>query len=168
MYHLPDDLEKLPAMGLVSLLDSCTSISRTGFSIDLTVLTEKWNEYIRSLGVKRAYRLMADYLCDKYRAMYGRDYLFSNRCVAYEIEYHVDAYMWAQKFRGYCRNVTTWLFNRRKLILHCKEVDISTEDVYNRKQKWMFRYKKGIRECYKNTPEDPYDRRPVYRRLTRK
>ena len=158
MIELQNEETRLPAMGLISLLDTCTAVRRTGFSIDLTVLTERWNRYIKAIGVKRAYKLMAAYLCDKYKAVYGREFLFSERCVAYEIEYHVDAYMWAQRFRGYYRNITTWLFKRKDLILHCKEVDISTEDVDNLKQRLMFGYKKGIRECYKNTPDDPFRR----------
>ena len=158
MIDLPDGEARLPAMGLISLLNTCTAVHRTGFSIDLTVLTERWDQYIKAVGVKRAYALMAAHLCEKYKAMYGREFLFSERCVAYEIEYHVDAYMWSQRFRGYYRNITTWLFKRKDLVLHCKEVDISTEDVDNLKQRLMFRYKKGIRDCYKNTPDDPFRR----------
>ena len=64
--------------------------------------------------------------------------------------------MCMQGYKGYSRNITTYFISKDQLILHCKEVDISTEDVYNTKQRIMFGYKKGIRERYKGTEEDPY------------
>jgi len=153
------------AAGLCALLDSCTDMSPTGFSVRVALRTDEWDACLRTLGIRRACALMAVRLCERYHAVYGREFLFSERCVAYELKYHLDAYLWARGYRGYYRNITTWLFSRKKLILHCKETDISTRDIDNKKQRIMFGYKKGVREACKNTPRDPFDRRSLFRRV---
>ena len=143
---------------LRSLVDRSTSMTPQGFSVDLQAHPKKWNKYLKALGVRRASALMADRLCRRYKAAYGREYLFDERCVARETAYHVNAYMWAKRFPGYYRNITTMLFSRNSLIRHCKEVDISTDDIDKLKQTLMFRYKNGIRKIYRRTPEDPFRR----------
>lgn len=110
------------------------------------------------MGIDNAYNYMSAYLCQKYEDNFGKAYLFTNECVAYEIEYHVDAYMRAQGYKQYRRNITTYVFSKQCLIDHCKTVDISTKDVENLKQSIMFRYKKGVRAEYKNTANDPYSK----------
>lgn len=108
---------------------------------------------------------MSDQLCERYRQLYGREFLFTNRCVAYEIEYHVDGFMYARGFRGYRRNITTLLFSRKDLIAHCRTIDISADDVNSWRQKTMFGYRAGVREIYRNTDKDPFDRRSAAERL---
>ena len=138
------------------LLERHTRITADGFSVDIGSDHEAWDECIKSLGVHKAYRIMADRLCEIYSERYGEEFLFSNECVAYELEYHVDAYMTMQGYSGYTRNITTMLFGREELIEHCKEVDISVRDVDNKKQRLMFGYRRGIRDCYKGTDKDPF------------
>ena len=143
---------------LYSLLESYTKITPDGFSVDIATEHETWDDCIKALGVRNAYRLMADRLCELYNERYGEEFLFSNECVAYEIEYHVDAFMTMQGYSGYIRNVTTMLFSRESLIEHCKEVDISVKDVDNFRQRTMFGYRRGIRACYKGTERDPFSK----------
>ena len=149
------------------LLNEYATIDETGFTIDLESATAEWNSCISEMGVKEAYEYMSDYLCQKYKEKYEKEFLFSNSCVAYEIEYHVDAYMSVKGNSGYSRNITTYFMSAKYLIDHCKVVNISTNDVGNFKQEKMFGYKNGIRECYKNTPDDPYreDREPLWKRI---
>ena len=141
---------------LRSLLDRSTVMTPEGFSVDLSARAKQWDRCLKAVGVRRACGLMAERLCRRYKTEYGREYLFGERCVSREMAYHVNAYMWAKRFPGYYRNITTLLFTRKSLIKHCKEVDISTDDVNKLKQKLMFRYKKGVRKCYKGTPADPF------------
>ena len=64
--------------------------------------------------------------------------------------------MWAKGYPGYRRNVTTLAFDKEKLIRHCRIVNISTADVNSWRQRTVFRYKKGIRDCYRGTSADPF------------
>ncbi|MBQ6117572.1 MAG: hypothetical protein IJL08_09685 [Oscillospiraceae bacterium] len=147
------------------LLEKYASISENGFAIDLASAAAEWNAWMTSVGVRKACAIMSDQLCERYRQLYGREFLFSNNCVAYEIEYHVDGFMYAQGFKGYRRNVTTLLFSRKKLIAHCRVIDISTDDVNSWKQKTMFSYRPGVRQIYRNTDKDPFDRRSAAERF---
>ena len=149
---------------LRALLKKHTAFSEKGFDIDIESAADEWNDCLTAIGVRRAYGLMGTYLCEEYRGMYGREFLLGDRCVAYEIEYHVDAYMWAQGYPGYRRNITTFAFSREELVKHCRVVNISTDDVENLRQRTMFRYKKGIRDCYKGTADDPFYSRTHRRR----
>ena len=83
-----------------------------------------------------------------------RRFLFSKK--AYEIEYHVDAYMCMKGYSGYSRNITTYLFKKQYLLDHCNVINISTNDTDNFKQAVMFGYKNGIRSQYIGTSKDPY------------
>ncbi len=141
---------------LYALLESYTTITPDGFSVDIATEHEAWDDCIKTIGIHRAYRLMADRLCELYRDRYGEEFLFSNECVAYEIEYHFDAYMTMMGYTGYVRNVTTLLFSRESLIEHCSVIDISVKDVDNFRQRTMFGYRRGIRDCYKGTERDPF------------
>ena len=152
---------------LGALLRQSVHMSETGFAVELEAQAERWDAFLKSCGLKNGYRMMADDLSAAYREAYGRPYLFSERCMAYEIEYHADAYFWATGYRGYRRNVTSFLFDREALISHCRIVDISTEDVASRRQRLMFRYRRGVRTEYRNTEADPFDRRPFLTRLLR-
>ena len=144
------------------MLDTYATISEFGFSIDIESETASWDASIKKLGIQEAYDYMSDYLCQKYNDAYGEEFLFSNKCVSYEIEYHVDAYMCMMGYKGYWRNVTTLWFSDDELIAHCKSVDISTNDTGDRLQKTVFGYKKGIRDCYKYTDRDPYAKRKKF------
>ncbi len=153
---------------LRSLLTDCVKMSEVGFAIDLESQQERWNSFLKKTGLHAGYRLMADGLSEVYRERYGRPYLFTENCMAYEIEYHADAFFWARGYRGYRRNITSFLFSREKLISHCRVIDISTDDTASRRQRLMFRYRRGVRPEYRNTPMDPFDRSPWPVRLLRR
>ena len=150
------DTEEEERRKLRTLLDTYTTMDEFGFSIDIDSEDDAWNNCIISIGVQESYDYMSDYLRQKYNDTYGKEFLFSNKCVSYEIEYHVDAYMCMKGYNGYHRNITTYLYSKDSLIEHCKSVDISTKDVKNFKQRIMFGYYSGIRDCYKYTADDPY------------
>ena len=146
------------AVELAGLLEKYAVIQPKGFSIDLASAHRQWDACMKSLGLKEAYRRMAEFLCSSYLERFGEPFLLTEACVAWEIQYHTDAYMAAKGYRHYSRNVTTLLFTRQALEAHCKEVDISLEDMTNRKQRLMFRYRQGIRDCYRGTEKDPFRR----------
>jgi len=126
-----------------------TEINEEGFKVHLKDAEPLWDNYAKSVDVQTLYDELSAYLCDEYYNNYGKEFLFSNECVSYEIEYHMDAYMHVNGYSGYYRNVTTLIFSKKYLIEHCKIIDISVRDVSNFKQRTMFNYKKGIRECIK-------------------
>ena len=141
---------------LYRLLNEYADITEDGFTIDLKSAVAEWDACISGIGQKEAYNLMSNYLCESYKQLCGEEFLFSNECVAYEIEYHVDAYMYTQGYKGYHRNITTLLLSKEYLEEHCKVIDISTNDVNDKLQRFMFNYQKGIREKYKGTAKDPF------------
>ncbi len=141
---------------LVRLLDRYTEIRPDGFRIDLAGAHAQWDRCLKRIGLHRAYRRMAERLCRVYLERFGEPFLLTEDCVAWEIQYHVDAFMAARGYRHYSRNATTLLYSKAALISHCREVDISTEDIGDWKQRTMFRYRKGIRDCYRNTDRDPF------------
>ena len=143
---------------LKRLVKEHTCFYPSGFSISIEEETERWDICLKELGIHHGYDLMADYVCDLYKEKYGEDFLFTNKCVSYEIEYHTDGYMCMMGYKGYIRNITSFLFNKKKLIEHCRVIDISTKDVRNFRQRTMFNYKKGVRPQYRNTPKDPFKR----------
>ena len=143
---------------LLSLLFENTAFFETGFSVDLKAAPERWHAVVSALGIRDACVRMAEALCRRYQALYGREFLFSVPCVAFELRYHLAAYLWAMGYPGYGRHITTFLFSREKLILHCQEIDISTEDAASLRQRAMFGYRKGVRPVYRSTPADPFRR----------
>ena len=163
-----NDISEADRTELNGLLADSVTMSENGFAIGLETCAGRWDALLKRTGLHRGYRLMAEKLSDMYREAYGRPYLFSDRCMAYEIEYHADAFFWASGYRGYRRNVTSWLFGRDELISHCRVIDISTEDTASRRQRLMFRYRSGVRSEYRNTPSDPFDRSPWPVRLLRR
>ena len=153
-----------PKDELLSLLSESASYFDTGFSIDLKGAPDRWYRCASALGLRECCGLMAEALCREYRERFGREFLFTAPCVAFEIRYHLAAYLWAMGYPGCRRNITTYLFTRKKLILHCQEIDISVGDVSSRRQRVMFGYKKGVRPVYRNTPSDPFRRGPGAKR----
>lgn len=141
---------------LEELCRRCTGLSEKGFSVNLARAEEEWLACFRSLGLSAACRAMAHILCGVYLDSFGREYLFSEDCLGWEIEYHVRGYYWARGYEGFPRSVTMLAFSRDQLISHCKEIDISTDDVSDLRQRSVFDYYHGIRDCYRNTDLDPW------------
>lgn len=148
----------MTAAELPQLLERCTTFFPEGFSVDLSAEPEAWNTFFHAQGLRHACAQMAALLCARYRDKYGEEYLFSESCVSWELRYHAAAYMAASGYRGYARHISTLLLPRQKLILHCKEIDISTEDVKSLRQRLMFGYRRGVRTCYRGTGKDPFHR----------
>ncbi len=144
-------------MALDELTELCTEIREDGFSIRLDERAAEWDKAIRSLGRRRAYDRMAALLCALYREKFKRDFLFTEKCMSFEIRYHADAYF-AVTLGGYPRHISTLLFSRAALISHCREIDISVDDVESLRQRLMFRYRSGVRRCYRRTEQDPFRR----------
>ena len=142
-----------------------TTLSEKGFAVDLREETDRWHEAIRALGASRAYALMSEELCALYESRYDREYLFSEQCLAFELAYHAEAYFRVRGLPGHARHLTTLLFTPRELERHCEVVDISTDDVRSLRQSVMFRYAAGVRPCYRNTKEDPFDRGSLVKRI---
>ena len=149
----------LPAR-LDALLDASTDWLPEGFSVRLEPDFRAWDACFRGLGLRQACARMAQRLCAGYRARFGRDFLFSDDCVAYELRYHIAAYMAARGLRGYRRHVTTLLFTRARLIARCREIDISTQDAASLRQRLIFGYRRGVRACFRGTQADPFRRGP--------
>ncbi len=143
---------------LAGLMERHTVISAEGFSVDIASESEEWDRCLKRLGLNAAYAQMAGFLCRAYRQRFGEEFLLTEGCVAREIQYHADAYMAAKGRKGYSRNVTTLLYSRPALEAHCREIDISLRDMTNWKQRLMFRYRQGIRDCYRGTDKDPFRR----------
>lgn len=133
-----------------------SAVQEDGFSIDLASAPGRWDSCLKRMGPDRAYDEMAQYLCHVYRERFGKPFLLSETCIAQEIKYHADAYLAVQGYRKNSRPLSTLLFTREAIRLHCGEVNISLEDLRDWKQRLMFRYRSGIRDCYRNTEMDPF------------
>jgi len=143
---------------LKTLIKKNASVMPEGFQIRFDKETEEWVASRDCLGRKVFYDLIAAELCKRYRNLYRKEYLFSEKCVSFETRYHGEAYFWAIG-KGNCRrHVTTLLFSKASLISHCESVEIDTGDVNNTKQRIMFRYRSGVRSCYRGTKADPFKR----------
>ena len=152
---------------LRALTDRHSAVTEKGFAVDLRRDTAAWRRAVSALGRHRAYRLMAGRLCALYESRFGRPFLFSERCVAFEIAYHAEAYFWTQGLGGR-RHVSTLLYPRGALVWHCEVVDISTDDTAVWKQRTMFGYAAGVRPCWRGTEHDPFVRRGMIRRLAKR
>ena len=142
----PDELRELALAGLTVQSDC--------FSLDLTAAPERWYGVIRRLGRKQAYACLARILCGEFQRVNGREFLFSDRCVAFELGYHMDAFLWSRGFRGCRRHITTLLFSRASLDRHCRTVEIDEKDLYNFRQRLMFRYRRGLRTAASSKTPD--------------
>ncbi len=142
---------------LERLLRRHTRFFSDGFSLDLTADTEKWYRLITALGRRQAYRAMADYLCGAYRRREGKPFLFTESCVAFELGFHINAYLWTQ---GYPmpRHPATLLFSKDSLCRHCRTVEIQSGDTNYLRQRLMFGYRRGVRKELRRTQADPFRR----------
>ena len=141
---------------LMALVERSTRYLPEGFSVDLSAEPEEWDRLLAALGHSRTYAWMADWLCAGYEARYGEPFLFTEACVAWELEYHAEAYFHAVGRAGYRPHFSTLFFDRERLIRHTRVIDISTKDVNDVRQALMFNYRAGIRPCWKGTERDPY------------
>lgn len=144
--------------GLKSLIKRNSTVMKDGFCVRFDRDTDAWDHCRCLLGRKLFYNTIAEELCRRYQNLYRKQFLFSEKCVSFELRYHVEAYLWAIG-RSHClRHVSTLLFTREALISHCRSVEIDINDTENLKQRVMFRYRSGIRACYRKTDMDPFRR----------
>lgn len=121
-------------------------IRKDGFSLDLSGDPAGWDRLIRELGRRAAYAHMSQVLCRAFFRQNGRDLIFTEACVAYELGWHANAYLWTQGFRGCHRHILTWLFSKAALERHCRSVEIDEKDLHNLRQRLVFHYKRGLRK----------------------
>ena len=138
------------------LIDRYTTFGERGFSVDLEPEAERWRDLATELGAKELCRIMSGHLCARFKERNGREFLFGDDCVAYELEFHLRGYLWAKGYGNWGRHITIWLLPRSLVLARCREIDISAGDIASLPQRVVFRYRKGIRELYRNTPEDPF------------
>lgn len=155
---------------LHTLLSRCTEILPEGFRIDLSADPEGFSALSRALGSKRLCAHAAKLLCGAYRTRFSEAFLFSERCVSFELRYHLNAYLCVKGFRK-TRHVSTLLLKKPVLERKCRSIEIDTNDVYRRSQRLAFRYFFGVRKEYRKTARDPYAKKcgkryvriPLYR-----
>ena len=82
--------------------------------------------------MKKARNIIARISRSKYQEVFKDEFLLSESTVEYEIEYHIDGYLYSIGKEEYFlrRNITTWLFPIEKLNLHCKAIDIDVMDIF--------------------------------------
>lgn len=144
-------------MDLETLCKELTEIREDGFSVNLERARGDWSTAIHAAGRRNAYRRMAECLSRLYQECYGREFLFTEKCMAFEIQFHADAYFSVTE-GGYPRHIATLPFSREALISHCREIDISEEDVKSLRQRLMFGYRRGVRKTLRGTERDPFRR----------
>ncbi len=138
-----------------ALLAPCTRVLPEGFAIDLSLDLAAWDGLVRSHGARPLCRACAEWLCDAYRKAFDEPFLFSERCVAYELRWHLSAYRYAKGLsRG--RPLASLPFSRARLDRSCHSVEIDANDVYRWTQRLIFFYFFGVRAAYRRTDRDPY------------
>ena len=140
---------------LFALLDRCAEVKAEGFRVDLSQEPDAWARLCRTLGAGRLCKATAQWLSDAYAARFSEAFLFSVRCMTFELRYHLDAYLCVLGYR-HVRHVSTLLFRKETLEKKCRSIEIDTGDVYRRGQRLAFRYFFGIDRAYKRTARDPY------------
>ena len=138
-----------------ALLFSCTEILPEGFRIDLSKDPAGWAALCRETGSKPLCAFLSEALSEAYKARFSEAFLFSERCMTFEIKYHLNAYLCVKGLR-YMRHVSTLLFPKPVLDRACRSIEIDTTDVYKLSQRLAFRYFFGIRREYRRTDRDPY------------
>ena len=85
---------------------------------------------ISTLGIEQATSIISLTACQEYANVIGKEFPLSDNTVAYEIEYHIDGYLYAQGYDYFFeRNITTWLFPKSVLNKHCCVADIYAKDI---------------------------------------
>lgn len=141
-----------------NLLFRCTEILPEGFRIDLSVCPAEWDAVSRAIGTKRFCAWACSALSRAYEARYGTPFLFSERCMTFELRYHLNAYLCVKGLR-HVRHVSTLPIPKRLLDRACRTVELDVTDAYRLSQRIAFRYFFGIRKELRRTDRDPYAKR---------
>lgn len=143
------------ANAINDLLLRCAEVLPEGFRVDLEACTDEWAKLSRALGSKRLCAFVAETLKRMYREQFSETFLFSVRCMTFELLYHLNAYLCVKGYRK-TRHVTTLLFRPALIERKCRSIEIDTNDVYRLTQRIAFRYFFGIDKEYRCTGRDPY------------
>lgn len=144
-----------------------------GFTYSLKLCTSYANFYSALVNAKKinkevTYIVLALLYDGFIQVKMGRYFLFSVDCMLEEIKWHFERYILSKYLpNDYTNpmdptgsvaagiyNGANWLGNY--LDEHCKDVDISENDVINKIQAIRFGYNQGIRKIYYGTEADPY------------
>ncbi len=154
--HYDGSMKNEPTTQTVTaLLTPCTKVLPEGFAIDLSCDLAAWDELVRSLGGRRLCRAAAAWLTEAYQKTFGEPFLFTERCIAYELWWHLSAYRWTQGLSR-VRPLAALPFPKKRLERACRSVEIDTNDIYRWSQRLIFRYFWGVRPVYRRTARDPY------------
>ncbi len=137
------------------LLLRCTEVLPEGFRVDLSVDPDGWAAMSRAVGSKRLCAFAAEALSSLYRAQFRKPFLFSVRCMTFELKYHLNAYLCVKGYRR-VSHVSTLLFPASLIERKCRSIEIDTGDVYRLTQRTAFRYYFGIDRAFRRTADDPY------------
>ena len=137
------------------LLLRSTEVLPEGFRIDLSERADEWAALSRELGSRRLCAFVAETLRSMYRKRFSETFLFSVRCMTFELMYHLNAYLCVKGLRR-TRHVTTLLFSKARIERKCFSIEIDTGDVYRLSQRIAFRYFFGIDRVFRRTARDPY------------
>ena len=133
-------------------------------SIDLSTTGEAFRFAIDTIGIDNVSNLVAIEACAKFKSSVGRDIIFTEKCVAYEIQEHIEAYLWSTGERA-LPNLISIGFMVIKRSCDPNNVYLATVDINIHEadattdilQAVMFNYYHGIREEYQYlTGFDPY------------
>lgn len=123
-------MEEVTKRELEKLVTQCTVENTKVRSFYLGIGLESWQEELYNavnlLGMGRATELMAEAALGVYKDTVGEAYLLPQKTVAYEIQYHVEAYFYAVGKKEYFwkRHLTTWAFPKKVLERRCEVIDI--------------------------------------------
>lgn len=151
-------LSKTERNDAAALLFSCAEVLPEGFRIELSETADRWAVVSRAIGSRRLCSFAADALSGAYRETFGEPFLFSEHCMAFEIRYHLNAYLWTKGLRS-GRHVSTLILRRARIEHTCHSIEIDKTDVYRLSQRIAFRCFFGIRPELRRGPADPYAKR---------
>ena len=159
-------LNEQEAKDVNELLLRCTEVLPEGFRVDLSADPDRWAAFVRAFGSKRLCAFVAETLKSMYKKQFSEAFLFSVRCMTFELRYHLNAYLCVKGYRR-MRHVTTLLFDRNLIERKCRSIEIDANDVYRLSQRIAFRYFFGIDRIFRRTARDPYAKKlgGVYLRI---
>jgi len=109
---------------------------------------------VKQFGMKCVTLALSKAVCACYAQTMGTPYPLDDATVAYEIEFHLDGYLYSLGRKSYFwkRNVLTWAFPKSLLKARCETADIYVYDMYKKPSRrgfWeavLFRYHRGLRK----------------------
>ena len=101
-------------------------------SIDITNYADELDSAIKDIGMVNVCYIIACSATSKYKSETGSDFALLEKTVAFEIQYHVEGYLYAVGKAGYglSRDLTTCVYSKDGLKDHCHIIDIDYNDVY--------------------------------------